>query len=184
VLTESFRAQRDTIPMAQHTHQTAPTQFVNAARVRFAYRRFGESGGVPLVFNIHFLGTMDHWDPAVTDGFAKDREVILFDNTGISSSSGEVPTGEVVHPAAERSKRAAHSLPRRQPRLALPISRTFRPPCLDVPRGTGSRRVMTMQALKRVAQPDDIGGVEAFLASDDARWNTGDTVRVDGGSKL
>jgi 3-oxoacyl-[acyl-carrier protein] reductase len=43
---------------------------------------------------------------------------------------------------------------------------------------------MTMQALKRVAQPDDIGGVVAFLASDDARWNTGDTVRVDGGSKL
>jgi pimeloyl-ACP methyl ester carboxylesterase len=35
---------------------------------------------------------MDHWDPAVTDGFAKDREVILFDNAGVSSSSGEVPT--------------------------------------------------------------------------------------------
>jgi hypothetical protein len=28
---------------------------------------------VPLVFNMHFTGTMDHWDPAVTDGFAKDR---------------------------------------------------------------------------------------------------------------
>ena len=77
--------------MTQHSHQTAPTQFVDAAGVRFAYRRFGKSGGVPLVFNIHFTGTMDHWDPAVTDGFAKDREVILFDNAGISSSSGEVP---------------------------------------------------------------------------------------------
>jgi 3-oxoacyl-[acyl-carrier protein] reductase len=41
-----------------------------------------------------------------------------------------------------------------------------------------------MQALKRLAQPDDIGGVVAFLASDDARWITGDTIRVDGGSKL
>jgi 3-oxoacyl-[acyl-carrier protein] reductase len=41
-----------------------------------------------------------------------------------------------------------------------------------------------MQALKRLAQPDDIGGVVAFLASEDARWITGDTVRVDGGSKL
>jgi pimeloyl-ACP methyl ester carboxylesterase len=40
---------------------------------------------------MHFTGTMDHWDPAVTDGFAKDREVILFNNAGISSSSGEVP---------------------------------------------------------------------------------------------
>jgi NAD(P)-dependent dehydrogenase (short-subunit alcohol dehydrogenase family) len=41
-----------------------------------------------------------------------------------------------------------------------------------------------MQALKRVAQPDDIGGVVAFLASDDAHCNTVDTVRVDGGSRL
>jgi pimeloyl-ACP methyl ester carboxylesterase len=78
--------------MTQHSHQTAPTQFVEANGIRFAYRRFGKSGGVPLVFNMHFTGTMDHWDPAVTDGFAKDRDVILFDNAGISSSSGEVPT--------------------------------------------------------------------------------------------
>ena len=77
--------------MTQHSHQTAPTQFVDAAGVRFAYRRFGKSGGVPLVFNMHFTGTMDHWDPAVTDGLVHDREVILFDNAGISSSSGEVP---------------------------------------------------------------------------------------------
>jgi 3-oxoacyl-[acyl-carrier protein] reductase len=41
-----------------------------------------------------------------------------------------------------------------------------------------------MQALKRLAQPEDIGGVIAFLASDDARWITGETIRVDGGSKL
>jgi NAD(P)-dependent dehydrogenase (short-subunit alcohol dehydrogenase family) len=41
-----------------------------------------------------------------------------------------------------------------------------------------------MQALKRLAQPDDIGGVVAFLASEDARWITGDTIHVDGGSKL
>jgi 3-oxoacyl-[acyl-carrier protein] reductase len=43
---------------------------------------------------------------------------------------------------------------------------------------------LAMQALKRLAQPDDIGDVVAFLASDEARWISGDTVRVDGGSKL
>jgi pimeloyl-ACP methyl ester carboxylesterase len=75
-----------------HTHQTAPTQFVEANGIRFAYRRFGKPGGLPLVFNQHFTGTMDHWDPAVIDGFANDREVILFNNAGVSSSSGEVPT--------------------------------------------------------------------------------------------
>jgi NAD(P)-dependent dehydrogenase (short-subunit alcohol dehydrogenase family) len=41
-----------------------------------------------------------------------------------------------------------------------------------------------MQALKRLAEPDDIAGAVAFLASTDARWITGDTIHVDGGSKL
>jgi pimeloyl-ACP methyl ester carboxylesterase len=77
--------------MTQHSHQTAPTQFVEASGIRFAYRRFGKTSGLPLVFNMHFMGTMDHWDPAVTDRFAKEREVILFDNAGVSSSSGDVP---------------------------------------------------------------------------------------------
>jgi pimeloyl-ACP methyl ester carboxylesterase len=75
-----------------HTHETAPTQFVEAHGIRFAYRRFGKAGGVPIVFNQHYTGTMDHWDPAVTDGLAKDREVILFNNAGVSSSSGETPS--------------------------------------------------------------------------------------------
>src|ERR1700694_5283992 len=75
-----------------HSHQTAPTQFVEANGIRFAHRRFGKSGGVPLIFNQHFTGTMDHWDPAVTDELAREREVILFNNAGVSSSSGEVPT--------------------------------------------------------------------------------------------
>jgi pimeloyl-ACP methyl ester carboxylesterase len=75
-----------------HAHQTAPTQFVEANGIRFAYRRFGKPDGVPLVFNMHYIGTMDHWDPAVTDGLAREREVILFNNAGVSSSSGEVPT--------------------------------------------------------------------------------------------
>ena len=77
--------------MTTHTHQTAPTQYVDANGIRFAYRRFGKPNGMPLVFNQHYTGTMDHWDPAVTDGFAQEREVILFDNAGVSSSSGEVP---------------------------------------------------------------------------------------------
>src|ERR1700726_2170980 len=75
-----------------HTHQTAPTQFVEAKGIRFAYRRFGKTGGMPIVFNQHYIGTMDYWDPMVTDGLARDREVILFNNAGVSSSSGEVPT--------------------------------------------------------------------------------------------
>src|SRR6267154_2467290 len=79
-------------PVTTHTHQTAPTQFVEAKGIPFAYRRFGKAGGVPIVFNQHYTGTMDYWDPAVTDGLARDREVILFNNAGGSSSAGEIPT--------------------------------------------------------------------------------------------
>jgi 3-oxoacyl-[acyl-carrier protein] reductase len=51
---------------------------------------------------------------------------------------------------------------------------------------TDQGRVFTlgMQALQRVADPADIASSIAFLASDVARWVTGDTLRVDGGSKL
>jgi 3-oxoacyl-[acyl-carrier protein] reductase len=48
----------------------------------------------------------------------------------------------------------------------------------------GREVTLNMQALRRIAQPDDIGGVVAFLASEGARWITGQTVRVDGGSRL
>jgi len=48
----------------------------------------------------------------------------------------------------------------------------------------GREVTLGMQALKRIAQPDDIAGAVAFLASDNARWVTGDTLHVDGGSKL
>jgi len=78
-------------PATVHTHQTAPTLFVEANGIRFAYRRFGKSGGRAARLNMHFTGTMDHWDPLVTDGLAATREVILFNNAGISSTSGEVP---------------------------------------------------------------------------------------------
>lgn len=48
----------------------------------------------------------------------------------------------------------------------------------------GRNVTLAMQAIKRVAQPEDIAGAVTFLASDDARWVTGDTLRVDGGSKV
>jgi 3-oxoacyl-[acyl-carrier protein] reductase len=48
----------------------------------------------------------------------------------------------------------------------------------------GRELTLGMQALKRMAQPDDIAPVVRFLASDDARWVTGASIHVDGGSKL
>src|SRR5258708_11969887 len=101
--------------MTTYTHQTAPTQFVEANGIRFAYRRFGRApefdpnlfldgidpeyqaeldgsiGGVPPVFNQHYIGTMDYWDPAATAGPAPDREGIFFYKPGASPTSRERP---------------------------------------------------------------------------------------------
>ncbi len=71
--------------------QIAPTFHQDIAGVRFAYRRFGAVGDVPLVFLHDFAGTMDTWDPAVVDGFARERPVILLDNVGEGASSGTSP---------------------------------------------------------------------------------------------
>jgi 3-oxoacyl-[acyl-carrier protein] reductase len=48
----------------------------------------------------------------------------------------------------------------------------------------GRNVVLGMQALKRIGKPEDVADVVAFLASDAARWITGASIPVDGGSKL
>jgi pimeloyl-ACP methyl ester carboxylesterase len=70
---------------------TAPTQFIRSAREAYAYRRFGSGAALPLVCLQHFTGTLDNWDPAVTDQLARGREVILFESAGLGRSTGEVP---------------------------------------------------------------------------------------------
>lgn len=77
--------------MSTHTALSAPTQFVEADAIRFAYRRWGKPSGLPLVFLNYFTGNLDDWDPLVTDGFAIDHDVILFNNAGVASSGGKTP---------------------------------------------------------------------------------------------
>jgi pimeloyl-ACP methyl ester carboxylesterase len=59
---------------------------------RFHYRRFGRPAAVPLVLCMRLRGTIDHWDPALLDALAAEREIIVFDNRGTSVSSGTAPT--------------------------------------------------------------------------------------------
>ena len=78
--------------MSNDTHETAPTQFVQVGDVQFAYRRFGRRGGLPLLFLNYFAANMDDWDPKVMNDLAAEGEVILFDNGGVGSSTGETPS--------------------------------------------------------------------------------------------
>jgi pimeloyl-ACP methyl ester carboxylesterase len=84
-----------------YQHVTAPTQFVEANGIRFAYRRFGQEGGTPLLFMRHFRGGMDHWDPSVTDGFANGDNDIMVPTINSFMLSQKIPSAQlVVYPDA------------------------------------------------------------------------------------
>ena len=80
--------------MTKETHFTAPTRFVEANGIRYAYRRFGSEHGTPLVFLQHFRGGLDNWDPRVTDGLAQGRPVILFTRAAPSEDTSARPSRE------------------------------------------------------------------------------------------
>jgi len=82
------------------THLTAPNRYVEVGDVTYAYRRFGEGKQPPILLLQHFTGGLDHWDPALTDGLAADREVVLVDNAGIGGSTGTSPS--TIEEMAER----------------------------------------------------------------------------------
>ena len=81
--------------MSSFTHETVPTRFVETQGIRYAYRRFGKTGTVPLLFLGYFNSNMDGWDPSVTNSLAQDHEVILFDNAGVGASGGGTPCAVV-----------------------------------------------------------------------------------------
>ena len=82
--------------MSQHTEfrsaNTSPTKGVEVDGTRFAYREFGPSTGIPVVFLHHFTAVIDDWDPRVIDGIASERRVITFDNRGVGGTEGRTPT--------------------------------------------------------------------------------------------
>ena len=80
------------------------------------YRRFGSGSGLPLLFLQHFTGTLDNWDPAVTDALASGREVILFESAGLGRSTGKVP--DTIGGMAKHIFPSRHGLSRK--REAMP----------------------------------------------------------------
>jgi pimeloyl-ACP methyl ester carboxylesterase len=89
--------------MLKASNTTAPTKFIETKLEKYAYRRFGSGADVPLLCLQHFTGTLDNWDPAVTDALALGREVILFESAGLGRSTGEVPqnvSGMATHAMA------------------------------------------------------------------------------------
>lgn len=72
-----------------YSASTAHTQYVETKSARFAYRRLGQAGGVPLLLLHRFRATLDWWDPRFIEALAAERDVILFDNVGIGYTEGK-----------------------------------------------------------------------------------------------
>jgi pimeloyl-ACP methyl ester carboxylesterase len=72
-------------------YKEAATRFVNVGETPFAYRELGVATGVPLLFLNDITAVLDDWDPAVVDGFAAERRVILVDLRGVGGSGGATP---------------------------------------------------------------------------------------------
>ena len=92
---------------------TAPTQLIHAKKATYAYRRFGHGAARSLLFLQHFVGTLDNWDPAVTDPLATGREVLLFDNAGVGeqmAAKKEKMTGKPVRERPSLIERGIEAL--------------------------------------------------------------------------
>jgi pimeloyl-ACP methyl ester carboxylesterase len=79
------------IATSQFLSDQAENSYVDALSGRFGYRRFGPTGSVPLVMVTRFRGTVDHWDPALLEVLAAERDVIVVDYPGVNLSSGSTP---------------------------------------------------------------------------------------------
>src|SRR3546814_2924739 len=55
-------------------YQETRTRFIVANGTRYAYRRFGNESGVPLVLFAHFRASMDNWDPQLLNRLAERRD--------------------------------------------------------------------------------------------------------------
>ncbi|WP_295721710.1 alpha/beta hydrolase [Mucilaginibacter sp.] len=86
--------------MSQYSTLTVPTQHVDVKGTKFAYRRFGKTGRLPLVFFNYFTGNLDNWDSALLDPLSQDRDLIIFNNKGVAGSEG-VPPGTIAEIAKD-----------------------------------------------------------------------------------
>lgn len=79
------------LPVAQSYSDAASSKVLSTGGIEFAYRRVGEHGGTPLILANYFAANLDDWDPLIVDGLASGRDVIVFDYTGVGSTTGRTP---------------------------------------------------------------------------------------------
>lgn len=77
---------------SNYTYATVPTQFIEANGIKFAYRSYGKSGGLPIIYFNHLAANLDNCDPRIMDGIAAQHQIISFDYRGIGATTGKQGT--------------------------------------------------------------------------------------------
>ncbi|HVM89913.1 MAG TPA: alpha/beta hydrolase [Puia sp.] len=91
-----------------YTYATVPTQFVNANGIKFAYRSYGKTGDIPVIYFNHLTANLDNCDPRIMDAIAANRQIISFDYRGIGATTGR--QGESIADMAKDGIAFIHAL--------------------------------------------------------------------------
>jgi len=101
----TINAQNDS---AKYTYATVPTQFVEASGIKFAYRSYGKTGDIPVIYFNHLTANLDNCDPRIMDAVAAHRQIISFDYRGIGATTGK--QGESLADMAKDAIAFIHAL--------------------------------------------------------------------------
>lgn len=71
-------------------YRTTPTLSVEVNGSRYAYRKIGQEGGIPIIYLNHLAANLDNCDPLIMDTLAQHFTVISFDYKGVGASTGKV----------------------------------------------------------------------------------------------
>lgn len=93
---------------AKYTYATVPTKFVEANGIKFAYRSYGKTGDIPVIYFNHLTANLDNCDPRIMDAIAAKRTIISFDYRGIGATTGR--QGESIAEMAKDGIAFIHAL--------------------------------------------------------------------------
>lgn len=101
-------AQINTATNVNYSYATVPTQFVEANGIKFAYRSYGKTGDIPVIYFNHLTANLDNCDPRIMDAIAEHRQIISFDYRGVGATTGK--QGESIADMAKDGIAFIHAL--------------------------------------------------------------------------
>ena len=104
----TIHAQNSNTTNANYSYATVPTQFVEANGIKFAYRAYGKTGDIPVIYFNHLTANLDNCDPRIMDAIAAQRQIISFDYRGVGSTTGR--QGESIADMAKDGIAFIHAL--------------------------------------------------------------------------